>query len=97
MGTKTVDLILGSHNKKKIIELNHLLEPYDLRATSLASCENAIDVVEDGDSFAANAQKKASEQALHLGAWTLGEDSGLIVDALGGAPGIHTAFGCFFQ
>lgn len=91
MSTLTVDLVLGSHNKKKIIELNHLLEPYGLRAASLASYDNAIQVIEDGDSFAANAQKKASHQAAHLRAWTLGEDSGLMVDALDGAPGIFTA------
>lgn len=91
MATKTVDLVLGSHNKKKIIELNHLLEPYNLKAASLAEFENAIEVVEDGDSFQENAQKKARQQALNLGAWTLGEDSGICVDALDGAPGIYSA------
>ena len=91
MATKIVDVVLGSHNKKKIIELNHLLQPFCLQAASLADYEQAIDVVEDGDSFAANAKKKASEQAIHLGAWTLGEDSGLAVDALDGAPGIYSA------
>ena len=51
----------------------------------------SIDVIEDGDSFAANAKKKACEQARHLGQWVLGEDSGICVDALEGRPGIYSA------
>jgi XTP/dITP diphosphohydrolase len=48
-------------------------------------------VVEDGGTFAANAAKKATEQAQALGQWVLGEDSGLAVQALGGAPGVYSA------
>src|SRR5690606_12575314 len=46
---------------------------------------------EDGDSFAANARLKAIAQARHLGEWVLADDSGIEVDALGGAPGIYSA------
>jgi XTP/dITP diphosphohydrolase len=49
------------------------------------------DVVEDGHTFAENAAKKASETARTLSLWTLGEDSGLEVAALAGAPGIYSA------
>jgi XTP/dITP diphosphohydrolase len=48
-------------------------------------------VVEDGDSFAANAALKATQQAKHLGRWVLADDSGLEVDSLGGKPGIYSA------
>jgi XTP/dITP diphosphohydrolase len=58
---------------------------------TLADYPNALVVVEDGDSFAANATLKATQQAAHLRAWVLGEDSGLVVDALDGAPGIYSA------
>lgn len=58
---------------------------------TLADVPDAIEVIENGDSFAANAMLKASEQAKHLGRWVLGDDSGLEVDALGGAPGIYSA------
>lgn len=84
-------LVLGTGNRKKAQELVELLEPLGLELKTLADFPQAIEVVEDGDSFAANAAKKATEQARHLGAWVLGEDSGLVVDALGGAPGIYSA------
>ena len=84
-------LILGTHNRKKGIELHQLLEPYGFELKTLADVSDPIEVVEDGDSFQSNAQKKASQQAVHLGQWVLGEDSGLCVDALDGAPGIYSA------
>ena len=84
-------IILGTHNEKKGIELDDLLRPHGLTVLTLRDMENPLHVIEDGDSFAANARKKASEQARHLGQWVLGEDSGLVVDALGGAPGIYSA------
>ena len=84
-------LVLGTGNRKKGVELSQLLSPFGFELKTLADFDNAIDVVEDGDSFAANAQKKAQQQALHLGEWVLGEDSGLCVDALDGRPGIYSA------
>ena len=84
-------LILGTHNPKKGIELSDLLAPLGITVETLAHYPGSIDVLEDGDSFAANAKKKASEQARHLGQWVLGEDSGICVDALEGRPGIYSA------
>ena len=84
-------IILGTHNRKKGIELRELLEPHGFDLRTLAEVTNPIEVVEDGDTFAANAQRKATQQATHLGEWVLGEDSGLCVDALGGRPGIYSA------
>lgn len=85
------DLVLGTHNAKKLIELRLLLPEDRFRLTSLAEIPEAIEVDETGDTFAANAALKATEQAKHLGRWVLAEDSGLTVDALGGAPGVISA------
>jgi XTP/dITP diphosphohydrolase len=85
------DLVVGTHNRKKGIELAELLAPWGLSVVTLADVPEAIDVAEDGKTFAANARKKASEQARHLGRWLLADDSGLEVDALGGAPGVYSA------
>lgn len=85
------DLVLGTHNAKKLIELRLLLPEDRFRLTSLAEIPEAIEVDETGDTFAANAALKATEQARHLGRWVLAEDSGLTVDALGGAPGVISA------
>ncbi len=86
-------LVLGTHNRKKREELWDLLAPLNLglQLVTLADLPQAIEVKEDGDTFAANAHKKAAEQALHLRQWVLAEDSGLCVDALGGQPGVYSS------
>ena len=84
-------LVLGTRNRKKLGELVELLAPHGFELRTLDDFPAAIEVEETGDSFAANAQLKATVQAKHLGQWVLGEDSGLAVDALGGAPGIYSA------
>lgn len=90
MATERI-LVLGTGNVKKGIELADLLAPYGLVLKTLADFDDPLEVVEDGDSFAANAALKATQQARHLGHWTLGEDSGISVAALDGAPGIYSA------
>ncbi|MFI4874625.1 MAG: non-canonical purine NTP pyrophosphatase [Blastopirellula sp. JB062] len=84
-------LTLGTHNVKKGEEMAKLLAPLGIELQTLAQTPNAIEVEEDADSFVGNAEKKAIEQAKHLGLWVLAEDSGLCVDALGGAPGVYSA------
>lgn len=84
-------LVLGTHNRKKGIELEVLLAPYGFRLKTLAELPQAVEVEETGTTFAENAGLKATVQAKHLGMWVLGEDSGLSVDALGGAPGVYSA------
>jgi XTP/dITP diphosphohydrolase len=84
-------LVVGTRNRKKGEELRELLVPLGLDVLTLDDFPDAIDVVEDGDSFAANAVLKASQQAQRLGRWVLADDSGLEVDALDGAPGIFSA------
>lgn len=95
----TITLVLGTRNRKKGIELKELLNPSwepnprlaQLTLSTLADFPEVPDVVEDADSFAGNARKKASETARAVGLWTLADDSGLTVDALGGVPGILSA------
>ena len=84
-------LVLGTHNQKKGEELARLLAPLGIEVLTLSAFSNSIEAIEDGDTFAANATKKAVQQARHLNAWVLGEDSGICVDALDGAPGIYSA------
>ncbi len=91
MTSQRPTLVLGTRNRKKGIELAELFEPLGLKVLTLADFDNPIEVREDGETFSANAALKAIGQARHLGAWVLGEDSGLKVDALGGAPGIYSA------
>lgn len=84
-------VVLASRNRKKIAEMHELLNPHGIRVQSAADFPQMGEVVEDGNSFAENAAKKASETAACIGEWSLGEDSGLVVDALAGAPGIYSA------
>lgn len=84
-------LVLGTHNQKKCGELRLLLEPLGIELKSLAEVDSPIEVEETGSDFISNARLKATEQAQHLGMWTIGEDSGLCVPALNGAPGVYSA------
>lgn len=89
--TSEPQLVLGTHNRKKGEELSRLLAPLGIDVLTLSDFAAGIEVIEDGDTFAANATKKAVQQARQLDAWVLGEDSGICVDALDGAPGIYSA------
>ncbi|MDX2038565.1 MAG: non-canonical purine NTP pyrophosphatase [Isosphaeraceae bacterium] len=92
-------LVFGTRNVKKGREMSALLAPpwdHDPRLDlldprTLDDFPDAPEVDEDADSFAGNARKKASETARAIGRWVLADDSGLAVDALRGAPGIHSA------
>ncbi len=82
------ELVIASKNKGKIREIRQIYADLPVTVVELA---DQPDVVEDGDSFSANARKKAVEIARHTGKWALADDSGLLVDALKGAPGIYSA------
>lgn len=84
-------LVLGSRNKKKLGELKDLLGDLPLELTDLSPYPNAPEVDETGATFIDNAKLKASQLAPVLGTWVLGEDSGLCVPALQGAPGVYSA------
>jgi XTP/dITP diphosphohydrolase len=84
-------LILGSRNRKKLIELEELLAPHGFVLKTLADFPDSIEIDETGHTFGENARLKAVQQAKHLKQWVLGEDSGLSVEALGDAPGVYSA------
>jgi len=84
-------LVFGTNNRKKGVELTELLAPHNVEVRTLADFDKQLEVVEDGETFFDNARKKAVQQAQFLNAWVLGEDSGLCVDALDGAPGVISA------
>jgi XTP/dITP diphosphohydrolase len=85
------ELVIGTRNRKKGAELAGLVASLGLMVSTLDDFKDAMDVIEDGDTFAANATLKATQQARQLGRWVLADDSGLEVDALEGAPGIYSA------
>lgn len=84
-------LVLGTTNSGKVRELLDLLAPFGVGCESLTGLSAAVEVDETGSTFAENAALKATHQAVALARWVLAEDSGLVVPALGGAPGIHSA------
>ena len=86
-------LIVASGNAHKVKEFDGLLEASDFEVFSAKVCGGMPDVLEDGDTFGANARIKAlALRAISpKGAWIVSDDSGLEVDALGGAPGIYSA------
>lgn len=83
-------LILGSRNKKKLAELKDLLSDL-IEVQDLSRWPNAPEIDETGITFEENARLKASTLAPILNEWVLGEDSGLCVPKLGGAPGVYSA------
>jgi XTP/dITP diphosphohydrolase len=84
-------LVLGTANRKKGQELAELFSAVGAELKTLADFPGAIRVAEQGLTFAENAALKATQQAKRLGRWVLADDSGLAVDALGGAPGVASA------
>jgi XTP/dITP diphosphohydrolase len=94
-----VTLILATRNIKKGREMIALLAPpweatsrlSKLKVLTLAEFPDLPETVEDADTFAGNARKKASEAATALNVWVIADDSGLAVDALGGDPGVFSA------
>jgi XTP/dITP diphosphohydrolase len=82
--------VIASHNEGKVRELAELFAPYGIRCVS-ASSLRLPEPEETGDSFTENAKIKAIAAAKGSGMLSLSDDSGLEVEALGGAPGIHSA------
>src|SRR5262245_36691271 len=99
LSASSMILVLGSRNRKKCREMAELIRPTwsnsealdRIEIHSLENYPTAPEVIEDSDSFAGNARKKASELAQAIGQWVLADDSGLTVDALNGAPGVLSA------
>jgi len=84
-------LLVATGNKGKLKEIRSLLEGSNIEIVGLDQLDNPPEVIEDGATFSANACKKALEMAKFSGYLTLADDSGLVVDALAGAPGVFSA------
>lgn len=84
-----MELLIATHNKDKKREIQEILPGYKI--TSLRDYDLNEEIVEDGDSFRANAKIKATYCFEKTGKPSLGDDSGLVIDALNGEPGIYSA------
>lgn len=84
-------LLIATRNRHKLQEIRSLLNLEGIELVAASDIEGLPDVVEDRESFEGNAAKKARELSDAAGLWTVADDSGLEVDALGGAPGVHSA------
>jgi len=89
MNNKT-RLLIATNNKGKIKEIKAILQNLDLELILPADIGLELDVVEDGQTYAENAAKKALVFSQASGLTALADDTGLEVDALGGRPGLHS-------
>jgi XTP/dITP diphosphohydrolase len=90
MADTVTKILVASTNPGKMAELRAMLGA-DVRWVSLADFPGIEEIAEDGATFAENARKKALGYARATGLWTIADDSGLMVDALGDAPGVKSA------
>lgn len=88
---KPISIVIATRNKGKTAEISALLEGFPVLVKNLDDFGPIPEVEEDGETFDENAYKKASFTARILGLPALADDSGLLVDALDGAPGVHSA------
>jgi XTP/dITP diphosphohydrolase len=87
-----MDLVIASRNKNKITEIREKFSGLkELRLIPLYELESPPEVIEDGETFEENAIKKAEEKARYSNRPVLSDDSGLVVEALDGRPGVHSA------
>ena len=89
-----MDLLVATTNPGKFAEVQAFLNKLPLRILSVSDLTSPPAVIEDGSTFEENALKKARALAQFSGLITLADDSGIEVDALGGAPGIYSARYC---
>jgi len=86
-----MDIVLATRNKKKVEEIRRITNDLPITILSLEEFPNCPETIEDKDTFEGNAVKKAVEVCRCTGKPALADDSGLEVDALGGAPGVYSA------
>lgn len=86
-----MELVVATTNKGKLKEISRLLGGSGILVKGLEEFADLPEIIEDGDTFEANARKKALTVARHCGRLTLADDSGLVVKALQGEPGVYSA------
>jgi XTP/dITP diphosphohydrolase len=90
VSNKVKKILVATTNPGKIAEIRAMLD-FDVEWLGLSDFPNINEVKEDGLTFAENARKKALGYAKATGLWTIADDSGLVIDALDGAPGVKSA------
>ncbi len=88
---RTMQILVATKNVGKVKELKRLFADLPLRLRHLNEFSGVVEAEETGATFAENAVLKAQSYALQTGIWALADDSGLEVEALGGAPGVFSA------
>jgi XTP/dITP diphosphohydrolase len=89
--TQMKQLLIATNNKGKVKEIQDLLKDTGIELVTPAQINLDLDVIEDGDTYAKNATKKANVFAQASGLISLADDSGLEVEVLDGAPGLYSA------
>lgn len=89
--SSTLTIVIATKNEGKVKEFAHAFAKLGIQVKSLLDYPSIPDIVEDGDSFIANAKIKAKTAGDALGVPVLADDSGLTVDALAGEPGVYSA------
>ena len=84
-------VVIATNNAHKLEEIARILAPLDWEFVSLRECGEFPEPIEDADSFEGNARIKALAARANTGLAALADDSGLVVDALGGAPGVYSS------
>lgn len=84
-------LIFATHNQGKIIEMRAILAGLPVEVMDAEAAGVTEDPIEDGETFEANALKKAGFVAVRTGEWSVADDSGICIDALDGRPGVYSA------
>ena len=85
-----IKILLATRNPGKVAEIRAMLD-LDVEWTSLSDFSGINEIKENGKTFAENARKKAIGYAKQAGLWTIADDSGLVIDAIGGQPGVKSA------
>lgn len=86
-----ISIVIATTNKGKTAEIREMLRDFSVHIKNLKDFGPIPEIEEDGETFDENAYKKASVTAKILGIPALADDSGLMVESLGGAPGVHSA------
>lgn len=86
-----MELVLATGNRGKLAEIKAMCAPWGIEVVTAASLGFTEDVAETGDTFEDNARLKAVAVSQALNRPALADDSGLVVEALNGAPGVHSA------
>ena len=87
----TPTILIATTNRGKLREVQAVLADLPVRLVGLSGFPDIPEPIEDADTFEGNARSKAIYYAAKTGVWALADDSGLEVDALGGAPGVYSA------